>query len=70
VVGEAADGRAAVEAAGECCPDLVLLDLSMPNVSGLEALPQILHSSPATKVVLFRARRKRKRRCPMARQRS
>lgn len=53
VVGEAADGRAAVDEAAACKPDLVLLDLSMPNVSGLEALPHILHSSPDTKVVLL-----------------
>ena len=53
VVAEAADGQAAVQAAGQCRPDLVLLDLSMPHVSGLEALPRILHSCPDTKVVLL-----------------
>ena len=53
VVAEAADGHAAVHAAERERPDLVLLDVFMPNVSGLEALPRILHSSPATKVVLL-----------------
>jgi diguanylate cyclase (GGDEF)-like protein/PAS domain S-box-containing protein len=53
VVAEAADGHAAVHAAERERPDLVLLDVFMPNASGLEALPRILHSSPATKVVLL-----------------
>ncbi|MET0997372.1 MAG: PAS domain-containing protein, partial [Marmoricola sp.] len=41
VVGEAADGVAAVELASELQPDLVLLDLAMPRMDGLEALPLI-----------------------------
>jgi diguanylate cyclase (GGDEF)-like protein len=53
VVAEAADGRAAVESAQRDHPDLVVLDLAMPNMSGLEALPRILKSSPGTKVVLL-----------------
>jgi DNA-binding NarL/FixJ family response regulator len=53
VVGQAADGRDAVEVAGRDHPDLVVLDLSMPRMGGLEALPQILGSSPSTKVVLY-----------------
>jgi diguanylate cyclase (GGDEF)-like protein len=53
VVAEAADGQAAVKSAQSDHPDLVLLDLAMPNMSGLEALPKILKSSPRTKVVLL-----------------
>ena len=53
VVGQAADGRDSVEVAGRDHPDLVVLDLSMPRMGGLEALPQILGSSPSTKVVLY-----------------
>jgi EAL domain-containing protein (putative c-di-GMP-specific phosphodiesterase class I)/CheY-like chemotaxis protein len=53
VVAEAADGRAAVESAENHRPDLVVLDFVMPNMNGLEALPRILKSSPATKVVLL-----------------
>jgi len=53
VVGQAADGRQAVEAAVRDHPDLVVLDLSMPRMGGLEALPRILGSSPNTKVVLY-----------------
>jgi DNA-binding NarL/FixJ family response regulator len=53
VVAEAADGQVAVECAERDRPDLVVLDLAMPNMSGLEALPRILKSSPGTKVVLI-----------------
>ena len=53
VVAEAADGQAAVESAKSDRPDLVVLDLAMPNMGGLEALPRILKSSPGTKVVLL-----------------
>lgn len=53
VVAEAGDGCAAVGLAERERPDLVLLDLSMPNMGGLEALPRILATSPTTKVVLL-----------------
>lgn len=53
VVGEAGDGVEAVERAGELMPDLVLLDLSMPRMDGLEALPLILDASPQSKVVVL-----------------
>lgn len=53
VVGEAADGLQAVDQATEHQPDLVVLDLSMPNMDGLEALPKILARSPASKVVVL-----------------
>ena len=55
VVGEAANGREAVELAQAQRPDLMLLDLSMPEMDGLEALPLVLTASPGTCVVVFSA---------------
>jgi DNA-binding NarL/FixJ family response regulator len=53
VVSEAANGVEAVDAATSHQPDIVLLDLSMPVLSGMEALPQIRAASPDTKVVVL-----------------
>lgn len=53
VVAEAGNGEEAVEAAAHERPDLVLLDVSMPVMDGLEALPRILEASPATHVVML-----------------
>lgn len=53
VVGEAANGRDAVAVAREHQPELMLLDLSMPEMDGLEALPLVLEASPGTCVVVF-----------------
>jgi DNA-binding NarL/FixJ family response regulator len=53
VCGEAADGRQAIEKAAELKPDLVLLDLSMPVMSGHEAAREILRSNPGMKIVVF-----------------
>ena len=53
VVAEAGDGIQAIEEAGRHKPDLVVLDLSMPRMDGLEALPQILQTSPGSKVVVL-----------------
>jgi DNA-binding NarL/FixJ family response regulator len=55
VVAEAADGEEAVKLAIEHRPDLVLLDLSMPRVDGLEALPQLRDALPETKVIITSA---------------
>lgn len=53
VIGEAADGFQAIRLAQETQPDLVLLDLSMPQMDGLETLPQLLEVSSHSKVVVL-----------------
>src|SRR2546423_15651625 len=55
IAGEAVDGRDAVERARELQPDLVLLDLTMPGVGGLEALPLVRAAAPACEVVVLTA---------------
>jgi len=55
VVGEAADGAEAVELARKLRPQLVLLDLSMPGLGGLEALPRIRDAAPECEVVVLTA---------------
>jgi DNA-binding NarL/FixJ family response regulator len=51
VVGEAADGRQAVTLARQVCPEVVLMDVSMPVLNGVEATRQILKNLPDTKVL-------------------
>ncbi len=53
VVGEAADGEEAVRQAAELQPDLVLLDLAMPRMDGLQALPLIREAVPGVRVVVL-----------------
>nr|WP_275586564.1 response regulator transcription factor [Geodermatophilus normandii] len=53
VVGEAADGTAAVEAALELQPDVVLMDLTMPGTGGVEATRRVLASSPHIAVLVL-----------------
>lgn len=53
VCGEAADGKQAIEKTKELKPDLVLLDLSMPVMSGHEAAREILRNNPGVKIVVF-----------------
>jgi DNA-binding NarL/FixJ family response regulator len=54
-VGEAGDGEAAVELTATLRPDLVLLDLSLPGMGGLEALPRLRSASPSAEVVVLTA---------------
>jgi len=51
VVGVAADGKAAIRAAAELQPDIILMDLSMPQTSGIDAIAQIKRQHPGTRVV-------------------
>jgi len=55
VVGQAADGAEALELAHELQPDLVLLDLSMPGLDGLAALPRLRAAAPGCEVVVLTA---------------
>ena len=55
VIGEAGDGNEAIEAARRLHPDLVLLDLSMPDLDGLSALPRLREAAPDCEVVVLTA---------------
>jgi DNA-binding NarL/FixJ family response regulator len=55
VVGQAGSGEEAIAQAGELKPDLVLLDLSMPEMDGLTALPRVLAAAPDAEVVVLTA---------------
>jgi CheY-like chemotaxis protein len=52
VVGEASDGASAIPVVRDLQPDVVLLDLSMPVMDGLEALPHIVDSCATARVVM------------------
>ena len=53
VVGEAADGGSAVDVVVETAPDVVLMDIRMPRVDGLEGARRVLAARPGTKVVVL-----------------
>lgn len=53
IVGEATDGAEAVEMARTLRPDALVLDLGMPRMDGVTAIPQILESTPSTKIVVL-----------------
>jgi len=55
VVGSVADGSDLLEAAQRLQPDVIVLDLNLPNVDGLEACRQITHVYPEIRVILFTA---------------
>jgi DNA-binding NarL/FixJ family response regulator len=53
VVGTASDGRQAIELAQSVRPDVVLLDLAMPVMDGLQALPELRECLPQARIVIF-----------------
>jgi NarL family two-component system response regulator LiaR len=53
VVGEAADGEEALAAVDRLAPDVVLMDLVMPRLDGIEAIRRIRERSPATRVIVL-----------------
>ena len=55
VVGQARDGQEAVKAAAELSPDIVLMDVMMPNKDGVEACREIMESAPDIRVVMLTA---------------
>jgi len=57
IVGEAEDGREAIRCAEEYKPDLILTDLSMPRMNGMEAIREIKRQSPKTKILVLTVHR-------------
>ena len=55
VVGEATDGEEAVPACDQLRPDVVVLDLLMPRVNGLEAIPRLREAHPEVGIVAYTA---------------
>ena len=55
VVGQARDGEEAVRAAAELSPDVIVMDVMMPNKDGVEACREIMESAPETRVIMLTA---------------
>src|SRR5687768_14250701 len=55
VVGLVMDGRALLEAAGRYQPDVIVLDVAMPEIDGLEACRQLMVAAPNTRIVFLTA---------------
>lgn len=53
VVGEANDGREAVKLAQELKPDIIVMDIAMPHLNGIDATTQILGKNPAIKIIML-----------------
>lgn len=53
VVGEAGDGRKTVRQVSSLCPDIVLMDIAMPVLNGIEATAQIRQERPSTSIIIL-----------------
>ncbi len=53
VAGEAGDGRDAVGMAAELNPDIIVMDIAMPRLNGIDAAEQVLRNNPATRIILL-----------------
>ena len=53
VIGDVGDGQELLTLLGERCPDLILLDISMPNLRGIEAIPQVKKLCPLVKIMIL-----------------
>ena len=53
IVGEASDGREAIEKTNELDPDVIVMDVSMPSVGGIEATRQIIRQKPAARILVL-----------------
>lgn len=53
VVGEACDGRQAIDEAGRLVPDVILMDLVMPNVDGISAIREVTRQRPGTRILVL-----------------
>ena len=53
VVGDSSDARKGIEAVGELRPEIVVLDITMPGLSGIDAIPKLRSISPNTKILML-----------------
>lgn len=53
VVGEASDGRATIETLSQACADVVIMDVAMPGLNGIEATSQVLKHCPSLAVIML-----------------
>ncbi|NLO39481.1 MAG: response regulator [Ruminiclostridium sp.] len=55
VLGEASNGQDAIEAAEKFQPDIMTLDITMPELDGIQAVPEIMKVSPKTRIIMVSA---------------
>lgn len=55
IIGQAEDGRRAVNQVSKLCPDVVVMDIAMPLLNGLDAAKQILKEAPGTRIIILSA---------------